>query len=83
MPLFYFYIGVACIPTLISYILPESPRYLMSRHLFKEARESFNQIASMNQQSNLCLNTEKLLQELELDNKQKVHVIDTNDDSYF
>lgn len=54
MPLFYFYIGVACIPTFICYILPESPRYLMSRHMFTEARESFNKIASMNQQTNLC-----------------------------
>jgi len=64
-PLFYFYLILAAIPVLISYSLPESPRYLMSKRLYIKARQSFNKIATINQKNELCPQTEKFQQELD------------------
>ena len=51
--------------TILSFMMPESPRYLISIGDFKRARESFNFIARMNGKKPLDPVIERFVEELE------------------
>ncbi|CDW88264.1 organic cation [Stylonychia lemnae] len=64
--LYYFFFSICCIPLIISYFMPESPRYLLQKRLFNDARASFNKIAQINRKQPLSTN-DKFWSEIQVD----------------
>eukprot|EP00347_Sterkiella_histriomuscorum_P008079 403346452 len=46
--LYYFFLFLAIIPFLISLFMPESPKYLVQKRQYEQARHAFNHIAKLN-----------------------------------
>ena len=63
--LYEFFLGMCVISTLLTFFMPESPRYLISIGDFKRARQSFNFIARMNGRKPLDPINERFVEELE------------------
>lgn len=63
--LYWYFLSICIIGTVISYLMPESPRYLISIGDFKRARESFEFIAKLNGNKPLDPQLERFVEELE------------------
>ena len=71
--LYWYFLMISIAGTIVSFIMPESPRYLISLGDFKRARESFNFIARMNGRKPLDPNTERFVEELEYQSHKNHH----------
>eukprot|EP00347_Sterkiella_histriomuscorum_P021166 403334998 len=71
--LYWYFLSICMIGTLISFFMPESPRYLISIGDFKRARESFEFISKMNGKKPLDPQLERFVEELEYKSKKPQH----------
>jgi MFS family permease len=59
------FFSITIIALIISFFLPESPKFLVSKGHFLKAKHSFNRIASINNMKPLCYSKDAFKEELE------------------